>query len=462
MVFSSLFFIVIFLPLFLLTYFSVKNIKIKNVIILLFSLLFYAWGEPLYIFIMILSIFITYFSSLIIDKVSRKYKKISLAISVTLILSILFIFKYHDFFVSTINAIFHSNFVKNNLPLPIGISFYTFQAISYVCDVYKEKIKAQKNIFNLALYISMFPQLIAGPIVRYTTIENALKNRVHSLNNFVDGFKRFIIGLSKKVLLANNMALIADTIFRFGLPEGTIMIYIGAICYALQLYYDFGGYSDMAIGLAKIMGFEIPENFNYPFVSKSFTEFWRRWHISLSTWFKDYVYIPLGGSRVGSLKHIRNMLIVWILTGLWHGAGWNFLAWGLFNCFILILEKYVFKDLTKRIPGIVSNIITIYLFIVGLIIFRANNINELFIALQHLVIYSHTDILGFFLEHASLIFSFYTIIPAILFSYPLFKNLKINNPRTNLLVNFGYIILLLINISALTSITYNPFIYFRY
>ena len=461
MVFSSLTFLLIFLPILSIIYFLVKNIKIKNYILLIFSLIFYAWGEPIYIIIMLLSILVTYISGILINKV--KHKKIALAISIMLLLSSLLFFKYYNFLIDNINSIFNINIVKSSLALPIGISFYTFQAISYLCDVYTKKTKVQKNILYLALYISLFPQLIAGPIVRYETIAEEINNRKHKLDNVVCGIKRFIIGLSKKVIIANNMALIVDTIFDTGIVPGTLVIYLGAICYTLQIYYDFSGYSDMAIGLGKMFGFSFLENFNYPYIAKSITDFWRRWHISLSSWFRDYVYIPLGGSRVKTIKIIRNILIVWMLTGLWHGASWNFIIWGLYYGLLLLLEKFVLKNILEKIPNFLRHFITLFIVVIGWVIFRITDMNLLLNTIKYMFIYKPTNILQFILNNSNLLFNFYLIIPAIIFCIP-FKKINIKEDRfiPNFIINMCYIGLLLFNISILTSNTYNPFIYFRF
>ena len=462
MVFSSVTFLLFFLPILLIIYFLVKDLKMKNYILLLFSLIFYAWGEPVYIIIMILSIIVTYFSALLINR-CNKNKKLIFIISIILLLSSLIFFKYYNFIVMNINSLFKLNIVMNNLALPIGISFYTFQSISYICDVYSKKVNVQKNIFSLALYISLFPQLIAGPIVRYETIEKEIKNRKHTLDNTVKGLKRFIIGLSKKVIIANSMAIIADTIYDSYTNAGTILLYLGAICYTLQIYYDFSGYSDMAIGLGKVFGFTFLENFNYPYISRTITEFWRRWHISLSSWFKDYVYIPLGGSRVRTIKHIRNILIVWLLTGLWHGASWNFITWGIYYGVLLLLEKFVFKKLIDKMPKLVSHIVTLFLIVFGWVIFRITDLNTLITTIKYMFIYKESNMLDFILHNSKLIIDLYLIIPAIILCYP-FK-IKINKKNyfiVNLIIDIMYIILLLINISMIVSNTYNPFIYFRF
>ena len=461
MVFSSLTFLLVFLPILLIIYFLVKNIKIRNYVLLIFSLIFYAWGEPKYIILMLLEVIITYIFARLIAK-ENKYKKAFFIIAIILLLSSLLFFKYYNFLINNLNILLNINIKKSSLLLPIGISFYTFQAISYVCDVYTKKVKVQKNILYLALYISLFPQLIAGPIVRYETIENEIKERKHSVNSIVVGAKRFIIGLSKKVIIANNMALIVDTIFAKN-TNGSILIYLGALCYTLQIYYDFSGYSDMAIGLGKIFGFTFLENFNYPYIAKNITDFWHRWHISLSSWFKDYVYIPLGGNRKGKKIQIRNILIVWLLTGLWHGANWNFIIWGLYYGILLLLEKFVFNKILTKIPNIINHIITLFLIMIGWVTFRITDLNTLLITLKHMFIFKHEDILAFILNNTKLIFSFYLIIPSIILCIPIKKAKNIPQKHfEKIAITIFYIGLLLTNISILLSNTYNPFIYFRF
>ena len=334
MLFTSISFLYYFLPLVLIIYFIVPK-KFKNLVLLIFSLLFYFYGEPKYILLMLFEILVSFIGAILIDK----YKDKSILILTLFIhIILLIIFKYTDFFITNINNIFNTNFKLLNIALPIGISFYTFQIISYLIDVYKGKVKVQKNIIKLATYVSLFPQLIAGPIVRYEVIANELDNRKHSFEDFAIGVRRFTIGLAKKVLIAN---ILGELCTKFNLVEerSIILYWLFAISYMLQIYFDFSAYSDMAIGLGRIFGIHFPENFNYPYISKSITEFWRRWHISLSTWFRDYIYIPLGGNRVSKIKFLRNILIVWLLTGLWHGASWNFIIWGLSFGILLIIEK---------------------------------------------------------------------------------------------------------------------------
>ena len=329
MLFSSTTFIFIFLTLLLILYFPIKNIKYRNIILLIFSLIFYSWGEPKYIFLMLITVLIAYIFGLLIDKYrfEKRKSKLFLIISVVLILLNLFIFKYLDFSIGIFNSIFKTNIGLSKLVLPIGISFYTFQILSYVIDLYWGKVGVQKNYFRLLLYVSFFPQLIAGPIVRYETVEKEISDRKTTLDGFINGFKRFIWGLAKKVIIANNVAIFCDYIYNNYSSYGSNILWVAAICYTLQIYFDFSGYSDMAIGLGKMFGFNFLENFNYPYIATSITDFWRRWHISLSSFFRDYVYIPLGGNRVSKIKFIRNIFIVWLLTGIWHGASYNFILW---------------------------------------------------------------------------------------------------------------------------------------
>ena len=337
MVFSSIPFIFFFLPIFFISYFLTPN-KFKNYILLLFSLIFYAWGEPIYIFLMIFSTLVDFLNGRLLKKNNNKRtRKRYLIIAILINLSLLATFKYANLLVNTINSLFKLNLNPLNLSLPIGISFYTFQTMSYSIDVYRKKIEPETNYFRYLTYVSMFPQLIAGPIVRYETINKELHERKISFSNVALGFFRFLTGLFKKVLLANSIGYVNSMIMEQSIGSfSTLTLWFGLIAFALQIYFDFSGYSDMAIGLGKMLGFSFSENFNYPYISKSITEFWRRWHISLSTWFRDYVYIPLGGNRKGLKRQIINLLIVWTLTGLWHGASWNFLLWGLYYGIILI------------------------------------------------------------------------------------------------------------------------------
>ena len=380
MVFSSLTFLFIFLPLTLLLYYILPD-KFKNFLVLLASLVFYAWGEPVYIVLMILSILFNYFCGLdigeYVDTPSLAKRKLIFAVAINVL--ILSFFKYYGFLIESINGILPVDIPYRQLPLPIGISFYTFQALSYLIDVYRQKAAAQKKIVNFALYISMFPQLIAGPIVRYSDIDTQIESREHSAEKFGSGTVFFIIGLAKKVILANGLGYVFSQVQAMAPGSFSVLTaWVGCICYTLHIYFDFSGYSDMAIGLGRMFGFSLRKNFDYPYVSKSITEFWRRWHISLSTWFKEYVYIPLGGNRYGKDIQIRNIFIVWALTGLWHGGAWNFLFWGIYYAVILILEKFVWGRSLIRLPKIVQHLYALILIMIGWVFFFSADIGQAF------------------------------------------------------------------------------------
>ena len=466
MIFSSFTFIFIFFPLTLICYFLskklFKKIEYRNIVLCIFSLIFYSWGEPKYIILMLFSIIINYFIALLIDKYRDK-SELFLVLGIIINLVLLGVFKYSNFIILNINNIFNSNRTLPNISLPIGISFYTFQILSYVIDVYRKNVKVQKNVFVLATYISLFPQLVAGPIVRYETVENELKQRNETLSKFIDGLKRFIVGLAKKVIIANNVALIADTIY--GSTNSTILLWIAAISYTIQIYFDFSGYSDMAIGIGKMFGFTFLENFNYPYTSTSVTDFWRRWHISLSSFFKDYIYIPLGGNRVSTLKWIRNTFIVWFLTGLWHGASWNFVIWGLYYCVILILEKKLLHKILEKLPKIIQHIYTIFIFVIGWVIFRVENINELLSTLKNMFVYNGINLKEYLYLNTTLLLKLPFILLGIILSTEVIKKIKEKNYNKIyhiLLSSIVYVILFYISIFLLMSSSYNPFIYYRF
>ena len=379
MVFSSLIFAFYFLPLVLALYYIAKD-KYRNYILLVASLCFYAYGEPKFVFVMVGSIILNYLLALFIDKQRGKALSHALMIlDVALNIGILFVYKYLDFAITITNRIARSNIQLRGIVLPIGISFFTFQALSYVIDVYKGTVKVQKNPLYVALYISFFPQLIAGPIVRYSTIEDQILNRKCDVETFADGARRFMIGFGKKVIIANNVSEVASASFGMdATATNPAFLWLGAICFSLQIFFDFSGYSDMAIGLGKMFGFRFLENFNYPYISKSVTEFWRRWHISLSSWFRDYVYIPLGGSRVPFTRHILNMLVVWLLTGIWHGANYTFIAWGLGYFILLVIEKYLIKPDDRKfvVFRILWQVITLICVNFGWVIFNSANLKS--------------------------------------------------------------------------------------
>ena len=380
MVFSSSTFLFLFLPFFLAVYFVIPTRYLKNSWLLLASLLFYAWGEPVYVLLMILSIITNWALAICLDRANRlKWRTILLILAATFNILIIGFFKYESFIANNINGLLGVSIVPNlELPLPIGISFYTLQALSYVIDVYRKEVPAQKNILYLGMYISCFPQLIAGPIVRYKTIQEQIIGRRENLNDFTSGLRLFIVGLSKKVLLANTCAILATKMLSEGGPAiGMVGAWAGLTAYTFQIYFDFGGYSDMAIGLGRMMGFKYLRNFNYPYISRSITEFWRRWHISLSTFFRDYVYIPLGGSRVSTLRWVLNIAIVWAITGLWHGAAWNYIGWGVYYGLLLIGEKLVWGKVLSRIPEFFQHVYTIFIFMFGWSFFWITDFSQL-------------------------------------------------------------------------------------
>mgnify|MGYP005800480395 CR=1 FL=1 len=470
MVFSSLTFIFYFLPLCLILYFITprKFKKLRNIILLIFSLVFYAWGEPKYIILMLLTVTVSYFSGLLInyfdEKKNKKLKRLTLIVSIVLIIGSLIFFKYTNFIIDNINSIFNSNIEIKNIVLPIGISFYTFQILSYVIDLYWKNIKVQKSWFNLSLYVSFFPQLIAGPIVRYETIEDQLDHRQESLEKVVSGTERFLIGLAKKVLIANQMAILADAVFDNSALAGLSypVIILGILAYTFQIYFDFSGYSDMAIGLGRIFGFEFLENFNYPYISKSITDFWKRWHISLTTFFREYLYIPLGGNRVSTKRWILNMLIVWFLTGLWHGAAWNFILWGLYFFVILILEKTVLKKIINKTPYLVGFAITFILINIGWVLFRVNNLSDIALLLNSSSTITLNNLIA---SNPDIILSLVLLPFAFFFSLNIMKKLDdklIGKRWYGIIKKLVLLGLFVVCISFLVSSMYNPFIYFRF
>lgn len=378
MVFSSTIFLCVYLPLVLLGYYICPK-KGRNLFLLIASLVFYAWGEPKYVFLMIFSILVNYIFGRLMDKNRGRQKrmKLLLVLSVVIDLGLLSVFKYTDFIITNVNAIFGANFDLLNIALPIGISFYTFQAMSYTIDVYRNDVRVQKNLIDFGMYITMFPQLIAGPIVRYADVQDQLAERSVTTADFSEGVMRFVVGLGKKVLLANQMGAVWSEIYALGGDVSALMAWTGAIAYTFQIYFDFSGYSDMAIGLGRMFGFKFPENFRYPYQSVSITDFWRRWHITLSTWFKEYLYIPLGGNRRGLTRQALNLLIVWSLTGFWHGAGWNFVLWGLYYFVILFIEKLFLLKALDKLPKFFRHVYALLLIIIGWVIFASDDVSVL-------------------------------------------------------------------------------------
>lgn len=472
MLFSSTAFIYLFLPIVLFFYYIVlrKSRLWQNIFLLCASLYFYAWGEPKYVLVMILSILANWLFGLIIDKKrgSEKACKWVITLSIIFNLGMLFIFKYLSFTGDILHSIFSIHLPFPEIALPIGISFFTFQAMSYVIDVYRNQGKVQTNILYVGLYISFFPQLIAGPIVRYETVADEIQNRKENWDDFFDGFARFVTGLAKKVLLANCFALLADQAFDAVHGGNTISVlfsWLGAIAYTLQIFFDFCGYSDMAIGLGKMFGFHFLENFDYPYISLSITEFWRRWHMSLGTWFRDYLYFPLGGSRCGKLKNIFNLFIVWMLTGLWHGANLTFVLWGLMYFLLLTFEKATgLHKKSGKVLNIIKWLYTILFVILGWVLFRANSVSDAFSYLSSMFGLNGNAVV----DDISVAWLMQNIILLAIGSVlctPLFKILSKkteNSASAGYIKVIGLIVLLVLSVASLVSSSYNPFIYFNF
>ena len=473
MLFSTIVFLGGFLPIVLLIYYVGLSGRrlLQNYFLLFASLAFYAWGEPLFVFVLILSFTGNWAFGLMLDRYieNRKAAKRIACGMLMFNLSILFIFKYTMFSISNINHLFGSDFTIPRIILPIGISFFTFQAISYVIDIYRGKKAVQRNLFNVGLYIAFFPQLIAGPIIRYETIADQIMHREESFDLFSQGVCRFIAGLSKKVLLANSLAVVANKSFAVAQNGETSVsfLWLGAIAYTFQIYFDFSGYSDMAIGLGKMFGFRFPENFNYPYISKSATEFWRRWHISLGSWFRDYVYIPLGGSRVSSkARLVGNLFIVWLLTGIWHGADWTFICWGLLYFVFITIEKLArFEE--RAIPGALKHVYILLIVIIGWVLFRADTMADAFEYLRIMFGFSgkpwiDANMIVFVKEY------FFYFLFGLVFSTPIARimSAKLGNIDKKLAFSSLYVlvftVVFLISVSYLVKGTYNPFIYFNF
>lgn len=462
MVFSSLSFLFYFLPTILFLYYILpKKFRYgRNFVLLIGSLFFYFVGEPKAIVVMLLSIFINYIGGIAVNSGGEKQRKISLTIVVILNLTILFYYKYLMFIVGNLSKIFDFSVETKSIYMPIGISFFTFQGMSYVFDVYMKNAEVKKNPLDIALYISLFPQLIAGPIVRYKTVADEIDGRVETLDLFSTGVIRFIVGLSKKVLLANKFGIIADEIFKLNgnYNLSVPLSWFGVLMFALQIYYDFSGYSDMAIGLGKMFGFNFLENFDYPYISKSITEFWRRWHMSLGTWFRDYIYIPLGGNRVSVPRHILNMFIVWFLTGFWHGASWNYIIWGLYFFVFLVIEKYVFGNKFEKVPKIFRHLYALTVILVGWVIFKEENSFLLLKYLKAMFSVGLKPTIGgvtYYLKEY-----YIEILLGIIFSANILKAFE-KGKKTIPAISI-YFILLILSIVSLFSSSYNPFIYFRF
>ena len=464
MVFSSMTFLFIFLPAALLCHTLLPGIRAKNGALCLFSLVFYAWGEPVYVLLMVASILLNWLIGLGMERFPGR-KKLFLLLALVFNLGAIGYFKYAGFFLESLNALFPLNIPVLRIALPIGISFYTFQILSYVIDVYHGRTEVQRNLLSLATYITMFPQLVAGPIVRYESIRNELFRRQVTLNDFTEGLCRFFFGLGKKVIIANQMALAADTIFDAAGVSSAAVLWIGALCYSMQIYYDFSGYSDMAIGMGRMFGFRFMENFDYPYTADSVTDFWRRWHISLSAWFREYVYIPLGGNRCSVPRHILNMLVVWLLTGLWHGAAWNFVLWGLYYGLLLILEKYAFRRLLERIPKPVKQIITFLLALIGWIIFRVENLAALGRYLSVFFSFRFSGTGAFFMANAGALSPLCLLPVAILGCFPWKRWIRKRFRNSDAVTGLGFacaFLIWIVSVALLLGESYNPFIYFRF
>ena len=467
MVFSSAIFLFVFLPIVLMIYSLIPN-KLQNTWLLLSSLFFYLWGGSEFLPIIIFSVIVNYLGGIFIGNVeSGRYRKVLLIFFIGMNLINLGYWKYTNFIVSILENLVGCNISINEIILPIGISFYTFQGVSYIIDVYRKEVKVQKNPMYVALYICLFPQLIAGPIVRYIDVENEIIDRKRSINNYEQGIIRFIIGLSKKVLIANNMGMIAESIFQTSPYENTVAVaWIGAVAYSLQIYFDFSGYSDMAIGLGKIFGFTFPENFNYPYISKSITEFWRRWHISLSGWFKDYVYIPLGGNRKGNVY--KNLFIVFLLTGIWHGANWTFVVWGIYYGFFIIAERWVKRNLQFKMLRSIQHAYTIFVVIIGWVIFNSKDLGHAWEYIRSMFGMLSPGKIRFTYEwylNRYTVFLFFVAFTAALPIGKVFwsKVKEITSEWMQKIICYiGTGILLIICMVYVMTSTYNPFIYFQF
>lgn len=467
MVFADLIFLYSFLPMCLILYCATKNKQVKNAVLIVFSLIFYGWGEPVWVILLILSSIVDFCCGLFIGKhQGNSQAKLGVAFSLVFNLGVLALFKYSGFFVENINLIFNSSIPVPKFALPIGISFYTFQTISYTLDVYKGQVKVQRSLPNFLMFVSLFPQLVAGPIVRYSVVENEISNRRVSSEDFSVGLSRFILGLGKKVIIANTMGALATELIG-GKIVSSLSAWAGILAFSIQIYFDFSGYSDMAIGLGRMFGFHFDENFNYPYVSKSISEFWRRWHISLGSFFRDYLYIPLGGNRK---HHIRNLIIVWFLTGLWHGASWNFILWGLYFGFFIIIEKIFLGKLLEKIPRFFSHIYSLMIIIFGWVIFYFTDLSRLWECIKAMFLSGKP--VSDEITLVAVMEKIFVIIIAIILSsgFPRKLWIKITQKANGSKIQ-GFLssvqtialaTILIISSVLLVGETYNPFLYFRF
>ena len=465
MLFSSLVFLLLFLPLTLILYYSFNHRTYRNVLLLLVSLVFYGWAEPKLILLMLFLLFSNYLLTLVMNRHEGKKRLFWLLVVVGIDLGTLFYYKYFNFTLNNINALFHTNF-SSNVVLPIGISFYLFQVMSYVIDVYRKEVEEQKSFLLLCTYVALFPQLVAGPIVRYQTIEEQLVSRKENWDHLYEGIRRFLIGLGKKVIISNNVAIISNLVFvETPLDQlNFTLAWLGALAYTLQIYYDFGGYSDMAIGLGKMFGFDFLENFNYPYISNSITDFWRRWHISLSTWFKDYVYIPLGGNRKGLKRQLLNLLVVWSLTGLWHGAAWNFILWGFYFAIILIAEKMFMLKALNKVPAVVRHVYALLLIVVGWVLFNSSSFEQIAVMLK--TMFTPAPLMSLTqLSQLRILYLWPYFCAGVICSVPWFKVVqkKLDQYKAgSILIDLALIVVLFWCIVLLVNNSYNPFIYYRF
>lgn len=472
MVFSSLFYLYAFMPITILLYNFSKSIKYKNIILFVASMFFYAWGEPIWIIQMLLTGLLVYISGLFIHKYENQKTKAKTALILGIIFALipLIVFKYSGFFIKNINDVFSTRFLIPKWSMPIGISFYTFQTISYIVDLYRGECGVQKSLFKFWLYEALFPQLIAGPIVRYVDVEKEIESRKTLSSDLSEGMRRFIVGLAKKTIIANYAgSIVTQTLVGDALSRGSsLQLIIGIFAFTIQIYFDFSAYSDMAIGLGRIFGFHFKENFNYPYISASITEFWRRWHISLSSFFRDYVYIPLGGKY----NRIRNLIVVWLLTGFWHGANWNFILWGVYNLIFILIESYILRDFIKKIPKLIRWIFIFFITMIGWSIFYFEDLNSLFLFFRKIFMMDGSQFIGFeaksILSQNIIFFTF-----ALISSFPIVPFIKnrIFNEDENGMVNtnlklilnvFIILVLLILSTASLVGASYNPFLYFRF
>lgn len=473
MVFSSLLFLFRFLPAVLVAYYLVPH-RWRNLALLLFSLVFYGWGEPVYIVLMLVSILVSYTGGILVDRFQqtgkKKQAKTALIVSSVISLSLLGFFKYVNFTIGTVNSLSGAGITMLNITLPIGISFYTFQTMSYVIDVYQGDAKVQNNLISFGAYVAMFPQLIAGPIVQYKTIDAQLRSRRETSEQFAGGIHRFMIGLGKKVLLANNAGALWNTVQSMPYSELPVLTaWMGLAAYTFQIYFDFSAYSDMAIGLGHMFGFRFLENFRYPYLSKSITEFWRRWHISLGTWFREYVYIPLGGNRAGLRRHLRNILIVWLLTGIWHGASWNFVIWGLYYGGLLLLEKFVIGKYVKKLPALFQHIYSMFFIMLGWNLFVFDDIGHGIDFLKSLFgIYGQGALNGetIYLLYNNVFLLALCVAGSTRLPHQvgiwICAKLKRKEAARIVLQNTFYIAVFFLSVAWLVDATFNPFLYFRF